>query len=254
MFLKNKYTILYFRLIDFSRSAHFNFIEKHHIIPKSLGGNNSPENIVKTSPRIHFILHKLLTKMFALPNKKMKMNYALWRMMNPQNKNHQRLYKVNAKTYESMKLLIKNQMSKNNPMKCRHRRERLSKNNPMHRPEVKAMFSGKNSHMHRPEVKAKFSHPRPEQSIVCANRNRIYWQNENNFIRKRNNDIKLAKERNVCFVVIDTRNNLIVDKFFLITDVMRKYDLSRMQVQYSISKGKIYDSIKIMKAPFQEPS
>ena len=36
--------------------------EKHHIIPKSLGGKDNKTNIVKVSPKEHFILHKLLVK------------------------------------------------------------------------------------------------------------------------------------------------------------------------------------------------
>jgi len=36
--------------------------EKHHIIPKSLGGSNDHKNIVKLSAREHFLVHYLLTK------------------------------------------------------------------------------------------------------------------------------------------------------------------------------------------------
>jgi hypothetical protein len=39
------------------------YYEKHHIIPKSLGGDDSSENIVKLTPREHFICHHLLLKM-----------------------------------------------------------------------------------------------------------------------------------------------------------------------------------------------
>lgn len=254
MFIKNKYTTLYFRLVNFSKNTVFPFVEKHHIIPKSLGGDNSSNNIIKTSPRIHFILHRLLVKMLSSPESKIKMKYAIWRMMNIQNKNHQRTYKINAKAYENMKLVIKMQMTKNNPMKCPIRRKKLSENNPMHRPEVKAKFSGKNSPMHRPEVKAKFSHKRPEQSAVCASRNEIYWKDKNNLVRKRNKDIELAKKKNMCFEIIDTKCNSTIDRLFLIKDIMEKYNLTRMQVQYSISTHKVYNGIKIRKAPFQEPS
>jgi hypothetical protein len=37
--------------------------EKHHIIPRSLGGNNSKDNIILLTYREHFICHLLLTKM-----------------------------------------------------------------------------------------------------------------------------------------------------------------------------------------------
>ena len=39
------------------------YVEKHHIIPKSMGGNNSNENIAILTAREHFVCHLLLTKM-----------------------------------------------------------------------------------------------------------------------------------------------------------------------------------------------
>ncbi len=38
-------------------------VEKHHIIPRCLGGGNEPENIVKVTPREHFILHLILVRL-----------------------------------------------------------------------------------------------------------------------------------------------------------------------------------------------
>lgn len=37
--------------------------EKHHIVPKSLGGSNEAGNIAHVTPREHFILHLLLVKL-----------------------------------------------------------------------------------------------------------------------------------------------------------------------------------------------
>ncbi len=37
-------------------------IERHHIIPKSLGGSDDPSNIVSLSPREHYLCHKLLAR------------------------------------------------------------------------------------------------------------------------------------------------------------------------------------------------
>jgi hypothetical protein len=55
--------------------------EIHHIIPRSAGGNNKVENLVKLSCREHYIAHKLLTKIYV--NDKTlypKMISALWFM------------------------------------------------------------------------------------------------------------------------------------------------------------------------------
>jgi hypothetical protein len=37
---------------------------KHHIIPKCLGGSDSPLNIVELTPEEHFVAHQLLVKMY----------------------------------------------------------------------------------------------------------------------------------------------------------------------------------------------
>ena len=70
-FLQNKYTIWYFQIINrrLLLIPLNGYIERHHIIPKSLGGNNSKSNIVKLSAREHFICHWLLTKMISGDNR-----------------------------------------------------------------------------------------------------------------------------------------------------------------------------------------
>lgn len=40
------------------------YTEKHHIIPKCLGGTNDKENLVKLTAREHFIVHQLLVKIY----------------------------------------------------------------------------------------------------------------------------------------------------------------------------------------------
>ena len=42
------------------------YTEKHHIIPRSLGGSNDIDNLVRLTAKQHFICHKLLTKMFKI--------------------------------------------------------------------------------------------------------------------------------------------------------------------------------------------
>lgn len=41
------------------------YTETHHILPRSLGGSNSAENLVKLSAREHFICHYLLVKIHS---------------------------------------------------------------------------------------------------------------------------------------------------------------------------------------------
>jgi 5-methylcytosine-specific restriction endonuclease McrA len=65
IFNKNKYTIWYQNIVlkAKDRSLVNTYTETHHIIPKSLGGDNSKENLVKLTAREHFLCHYLLTKM-----------------------------------------------------------------------------------------------------------------------------------------------------------------------------------------------
>ena len=67
MFIENKYTKIYYSLINKRQKDVLDkskiYCEKHHIIPRSLGGGDNKENLVYLTAREHFIAHRLLTKM-----------------------------------------------------------------------------------------------------------------------------------------------------------------------------------------------
>lgn len=64
MFKNNKYTLCYYRIINHRlQFPAVGYTEKHHIIPKCLGGLNDKTNLVNLTGREHFICHHLLTKM-----------------------------------------------------------------------------------------------------------------------------------------------------------------------------------------------
>jgi len=84
MYLQNKYTKWYFDIIQQAQTRILpdgTYIEKHHILPRSLGGNNSKSNIANLTPREHFICHLLLTKMTE-GNNLYKMKHALGMITN----------------------------------------------------------------------------------------------------------------------------------------------------------------------------
>lgn len=61
---KNKYKRWYYALMRkaVARGRPSGYSEKHHIVPKALGGGNDAANIVRLTFREHFVAHWLLTK------------------------------------------------------------------------------------------------------------------------------------------------------------------------------------------------
>lgn len=104
IFLNNKYTRWYFAIIESSKNNSSGYLEKHHIIPKSLGGSNKAENIAKLTARQHFICHLLLVKM-TTEKAKSKMLMAAWAMSALHGKNHQgNRYKISSRTFDSLRV------------------------------------------------------------------------------------------------------------------------------------------------------
>lgn len=98
MFIMNKYTKWYDAIVQAAKNRELlkNF-EKHHIIPKSLGGTNDKENLVKLTMREHFVCHQLLTRMTIDDNRR-KMLHAVWRLA------HSTGQKITSRRYEQLKL------------------------------------------------------------------------------------------------------------------------------------------------------
>lgn len=147
MFIDNKYTKIYFKIIDAYSS---NLGEKHHIIPKSLGGSsNDRTNLVVVSPRVHFILHKLLCRMVKNEKHRKSMYYALFQMMN------RKISRFTSRDYELARHIVQERMIYDNPM-----------------------FDT--------SISSKFRRKRPEQSLVAKKRNEEYWKERARPIRSFN--------------------------------------------------------------------
>jgi hypothetical protein len=82
MFKENKYTRWYFLIIENIKNEDRirDYHERHHIIPKSMGGDDSPTNLVLLTYREHFLCHWLLIKAVVSSNHKGKMQHALSKM------------------------------------------------------------------------------------------------------------------------------------------------------------------------------
>jgi hypothetical protein len=97
-----EYLKIYNRIVERATNRDvLGYVEKHHIIPKCLGGDNKKSNIVSLTAKEHYICHKLLCEIY--PNES-KLKYAFWRMCNVANNEYQeRNYKVSAKVYSRIK-------------------------------------------------------------------------------------------------------------------------------------------------------
>jgi len=109
LFIDNKYTNWYYEIIHNAQNRiATGYIEKHHIIPRSLGGSNELSNIVRLTAREHYICHYLLTKMTTSKDK-IKMFHAL-RFLNANNKKSSRIYeyiKINLFSKNNIEMSIK---------------------------------------------------------------------------------------------------------------------------------------------------
>ena len=76
------------------------YTERHHIIPKCIGGNNSEENIVRLTAREHFIVHKLLAEIYP---KEEGLLYAVWSFCHWTPKGSKRTYRIGAREYNRLK-------------------------------------------------------------------------------------------------------------------------------------------------------
>ena len=102
IFLDNKYTSCYYSIVNRAKSriiANGTYVEKHHIIPQSLGGDNSTTNLAILTAREHFICHILLTKM-TVGRSKYSMIHAAIGMKRA--RNYQKRY-INSRLYEIIK-------------------------------------------------------------------------------------------------------------------------------------------------------
>lgn len=72
------------------------YYEKHHIIPKCLGGSNDENNLVLLTYREHFLAHLLLSKIYP---ENRGINYALLCML----RKHTHGRVITSKVYETIK-------------------------------------------------------------------------------------------------------------------------------------------------------
>jgi len=184
MYLLNKYTRWYNSIIAKSKER-VNFVgygEKHHVIPKSLGGSNDPTNIVLLTAKEHFICHLLLVKMTNGDNKRRMVN-AAWGMATRRNHFQTGRSRITSRTYEFLKSNLTQSPEANlarskklkgriiGPMSDEHRKKLSAPKTIEHREKISKSRLGKSwGYKHSDETKNKMSDWQkgvPKEKIVC---------------------------------------------------------------------------------------
>jgi hypothetical protein len=161
--IQNKYARWYDQIITRAKSRTLSdnlYTEKHHVIPKSIGGTNLKDNLVVLTAREHFICHWLLIK-FTTGRFKLKMAAALSMMHRTNNDQINRYKSVNfSRIYQSIKILNSKFASDRNSGRT-------------YSPEAKARMSEAQKKAYvetwTPEMKANRN-----AAVANANRNRVY--------------------------------------------------------------------------------
>lgn len=96
------YQKIYNKIIEYRKINPIQgYTERHHILPKSIGGTDDIDNIVSLTAREHFLCHYLLAKMYELETLEWyKMNHAFM-LMKASSSNQHRYF--NSRLYSALR-------------------------------------------------------------------------------------------------------------------------------------------------------
>ena len=97
------YTRIYNQIIERAQNRKLDgYVEKHHIVPKCIGGLDVKENLVELTAREHFLCHRLLCEIYP---KQPKLWYALWLMtIGKQRWITSTPYDISSREYENIRI------------------------------------------------------------------------------------------------------------------------------------------------------
>lgn len=201
------------------------YYEKHHIIPKCLGGTNDKENLVLLTAREHFLCHWILARIH--PNNK-ELAYAFWAMCNQKSKrsNH---YVVSSKMYQEAKeSFSRNGLSEETKEKLKKPKpagfgEKISKakkgtiaseaaKQNMRKPKSnKSNFFGPKSETHKQNM-------RKPKSMPSWRKGKRGTQNEDSILLMRTNQ---PNRKILC--QYDLQTNELIQEWFSASDAVKIY-------------------------------
>lgn len=104
IYIRVDYSKLYDELIEFRKTnIPQGYVENHHILPKSLGGSDDINNLVRLTAREHYVAHLFLHKI----HKTKETAFALWMMQCKSTNQDDRPHIKNSRMYEWARLEFK---------------------------------------------------------------------------------------------------------------------------------------------------
>lgn len=193
------YKRIYDQIIDRAKNRDLiGYREKHHIIPRCLGGSNSKENLVELTAREHFLCHWLLHEMYP---DNYKLAYAFNKMCH--------IKSSSAKDYVPSSRVVEYSRKQSTKLST-------GENNPF--------FNKKHSEEVISKIKAKLSNFRhSEESKLKMGRSRYGKENP-----------QYGKPSTKRKKVIDPQNSIIFDS---IKQAGEHFGISSSAIIYRIRKG-----------------
>lgn len=116
-----------------------NYVENHHILPESMGGLNTSDNMILLPARLHYLAHWMLWKAY----KSREMTTAFFAMSNQNNQYQGRNRRITSRTYENLRKEFASLISGNTKELWKdpnYRQKHIDTNN---KPETKSLRSQK---------------------------------------------------------------------------------------------------------------
>jgi hypothetical protein len=182
------YQRIYNQIIERAKTRQLDcYKEKHHIIPKCMGGSNDKSNLVELTAREHFLCHRILCKIHL---DSLSLKSALWFLINA-SRTYQSRYIPSGRVYENIKKEYALSQSKNMKGKKQSQETRIKKS--------KALTGVKKSKTHSENIsKAKKGIGNHMYGVIGKNNSRskpvFQYDLEGNFIKEWENGRIAAQE------------------------------------------------------------
>lgn len=188
------YQLHYNKLIEKSKTRILELdtrVEKHHVIPRSMDGDDSPENIAYLTLKEHYVAHHLLWKI----HKNQSMAYAFWNMCNTR-KDKEKY--ITSRMYESIRI----EVSKNSKKRMSNQsiRDHLRNANMGH--PVSDETRSKISMIHKGKKQSEENIEKRRQGMLSSPKNKkgksleeIHGKEKAEEIKKSLSEINLGKKQ-----------------------------------------------------------